>query len=46
MADIDVTQETLAADFKVIASELESRVKERIPHVAYCSFYITPKFAY
>lgn len=46
IADIDVTEDTPEADFKAIASELESRVKNNIPNVAYCSFYVTPKFAY
>ena len=46
LADIDVTEDTPETEFTGIASELESRVKETIPNVAYCSFYVTPKFAY
>jgi len=32
--------------FDQISEDLEARVMERIPNVAYCSFYVTPKFAY
>jgi len=46
VADIDVTEETPELQYESIASALQSRVKERIPNVSYCSFYITPRFAY
>jgi cation diffusion facilitator family transporter len=46
VADIDVTEETPESQYDSIASTIQARVKERIPKVSYCSFYITPKFAY
>lgn len=46
VADIDVTEETPESQYASIASTLQSHAKERIPNVSYCSFYITPKFAY
>jgi cation diffusion facilitator family transporter len=45
-ADIDVEEEVPEAEFDSIASALETQVKRVIQNVAYCSFYITPKFAY
>jgi cation diffusion facilitator family transporter len=45
-ADIDAAEEIPERRFDRIAGELESRVMERIPNVAYCSFSVTPKFAY
>jgi divalent metal cation (Fe/Co/Zn/Cd) transporter len=45
-ADIDAAEEIPEREFDRIAEELETRVMERIPNVAYCSFYVTPKFAY
>ena len=46
VADIDVAEEVLEAEFEAIASDLESRVKATIPNIAYSQFYITPKFSY
>jgi cation diffusion facilitator family transporter len=46
VADIDVKEEVAEGEFSQISEDLESRVMEEIPNVAYCSFYITPKFAY
>jgi len=45
-ADIDAAEEIPEREFDRIAEELEARVMERIPNVAYCTFYVTPKFAY
>jgi divalent metal cation (Fe/Co/Zn/Cd) transporter len=45
-ADIDAATEIPEREFERIADELEAQVMERIPNVAYCSFYVTPKFAY
>jgi cation diffusion facilitator family transporter len=45
-ADVDAAEEVAERDFDRIAEELEARVLERIPNVAYCSFHVTPKFAY
>jgi cation diffusion facilitator family transporter len=45
-ADIDAAREIPEREFDRIAEDLETRAMERIPNVAYCSFYVTPKFAY
>lgn len=45
-ADIDVSEDVPESGFKQISNALESRVSKEIPNVAYCVFYITPKFAY
>lgn len=45
-ADIDVGEEVPETEFESVASDLEARVKRVITNVAYCSLYITPKFAY
>ena len=46
VADIDVKEEVAESEFGQISEDLEARVMEEIPNLAYCSFYITPKFAY
>jgi len=46
VADIDVSEDVPESGFKQISNALESRVSKEIPNVAYCVFYITPKFAY
>jgi divalent metal cation (Fe/Co/Zn/Cd) transporter len=46
VADVDVEDEVPESEFDRIAKELEQRVLEVIPNIAYCSFYITPKYAY
>jgi cation diffusion facilitator family transporter len=46
LADIDVAEDVPEKEFEAIASELESRLKTIIPNVAYCAFYVTPKFSY
>jgi len=46
VADIDVKEEIPESDFGRIAKELNTKVVQEIPNLAYCSFYITPKFAY
>jgi divalent metal cation (Fe/Co/Zn/Cd) transporter len=45
-ADIDAAEKISEHEFERIADELGARVMERIPNVAYCTFYVTPKFAY
>ncbi|MGD8966368.1 MAG: cation diffusion facilitator family transporter [Anaerolineae bacterium] len=45
-ADIDAAEDIPEREFDRIAAELETRAMERIPNVAYCTFYVTPKFAY
>lgn len=46
VADIDVAEEIPEAEFEAIASDLESQVKVAIANIAYCGFYVTPKFSY
>ena len=46
VADIDAAEHVPEKDFKEITLDRESRTKREIPRVAYCSFYVTPKFAY
>ena len=46
VADIDVREEIPESDFEEIARALEERILKAIPNVAYCSFYVTPKFSY
>jgi len=46
IADIDAETHVPEKDFEGVASDLESRVKTEIPHTAYCSFYVTPRFSY
>jgi len=45
-ADIDVSEDLPESESKQISEALESRVNEEISNVAYCVFYVTPKFAY
>jgi divalent metal cation (Fe/Co/Zn/Cd) transporter len=46
VADLDAAEDVPDTEFAAVAADLESRVKEHIPNVAYCSFYVTPKFSY
>jgi cation diffusion facilitator family transporter len=46
VADIDVAEEVPEREFETIAKDLESQVKVTISNIAYCHFYITPKFSY
>ena len=46
IADIDVTDDVPESEFKQISRDLEARVSEEIPNIAYSQFYITPKYAY
>jgi len=46
VADINIREDVAEDQFGQIAEGLEARVLEGIPNVAYCSFYVTPKFAY
>lgn len=45
-ADLDVAEGVDESDHEHIVKNLEHMVLETIPGVAYCSFYITPRFAY
>lgn len=46
VADIDVHEDTPEADYNQISSEVSARIHGEIPNIAYCFFYITPKYAY
>lgn len=46
IADIDVEETVPDREYKRIASELNKKIREAIPNAAYCTFYITPRFAY
>ncbi|MFQ5964024.1 MAG: cation diffusion facilitator family transporter [Candidatus Scalinduaceae bacterium] len=46
VADIDLIEEVTEDKFRQTSKDLEARVKEGIKNVLYCSFYVTPKFAY
>jgi cation diffusion facilitator family transporter len=45
-ADIDVREDVSETDFSEIAIALETRAHKVVPSLAYCAFYVTPKFAY
>jgi divalent metal cation (Fe/Co/Zn/Cd) transporter len=45
-ADLNAAAAVPEADFERFSKELEQRVCRAIPNVAYCSFYVTPKYAY
>jgi cation diffusion facilitator family transporter len=45
-ADIDVSEEIDEDEFHQIADALEERVRKVVSNVDYCTFYVTPKFAY
>lgn len=46
VADIDVNEDVPESEFDEIAADLEKRTHRMVPNLAYCSFYVTPKFAY
>lgn len=46
VADIDLREEVAENEYEQISKNLEMRVLDEMKNVAYCSFYITPKFAY
>jgi len=46
VADIDVQEEVPEADFQEVADSLEARIMKAMSNVAYCGFYVTPKFSY
>ncbi len=46
VADLNAADAVPEADFERLSKELEQRVCRAIPNVAYCSFYVTPKYAY
>ncbi len=46
IADIDADNHIPVSEFSDIAHSLEQRVLRNIPNLSYCSFYVTPIFAY
>jgi cation diffusion facilitator family transporter len=46
LADIDVADEVTESEFDELKKRLNVTCVEKIPNIAYCSFYITPKYAY
>lgn len=46
LADIDVADEVMESEFSELKKRLNIKCIEKIPNIAYCSFYITPKYAY
>jgi cation diffusion facilitator family transporter len=46
VADIDVADDVKDPELDALKKKLNIQCVEKIPNIAYCSFYITPKFAY
>lgn len=46
VADIDAAENILESEFERLAKKLNDTVVKKIRNIAYCSFYITPKFSY
>jgi cation diffusion facilitator family transporter len=46
VADIDTAEKVPESEFDALAKRLNVKCVEKIPRIAYCSFYITPKYAY
>ena len=46
VADIDVKEEITQSRFPEVSQDLETSAKKEIYKLDYCTFYITPKFAY
>jgi hypothetical protein len=46
VADIDVKEDVPESDYKELKKDVSIKVSKKIPNIAYCVFYITPKFAY
>ena len=46
IADIDAAEKIPDSEFESLAKRLNIECIEKIPGIAYCSFYITPKYAY
>ena len=46
VADLDAGKDVPEERFGQISKELEARLMEGITNIAYCAFYITPRFAY
>lgn len=46
VAHLDADEHAPENEYPAIAADLEARVKDVIPNVAYCAFDVTPKFSY
>jgi cation diffusion facilitator family transporter len=46
VADLDVQEDVPESDYNQINNEVSSRIHKELPDIAYCFFYITPKYAY
>lgn len=46
VADIDAVEDVPERQFGEITAELENHLKSVIPNLSYCTFYVTPRFAY
>jgi cation diffusion facilitator family transporter len=46
IADIDTAENVPQSEFESLAKRLNVKCVEKIPGIAYCSYYITPKYAY
>ena len=46
VADIDAGEHIPESEFAVIKDKINKEVAEQIQDIAYCSFYITPKYSY
>jgi cation diffusion facilitator family transporter len=46
VADLNTADTVPESDFERLSKELEQRARQAIPNLAYCSFYVTPKYAY
>lgn len=46
VADIDTAEKVAQSEFESLAKRLNVKCAEKIPGISYCSFYITPKYAY
>jgi len=46
IADIDTAEKVAESEFDAISKKLNITCVKKIPGIAYCSFYITPKYAY
>jgi cation diffusion facilitator family transporter len=46
VADIDTGEDVQESEFETLKTSLNAKCVEKIPGIAYCAFYITPKYAY
>lgn len=46
LADLDLAPEVPVSEYRRVVDEFEEEVAREIPHIAYCGFAPSPKFAY